>query len=858
MLSFWRLLFIAVLLFAGAADARRVPHGSPFDVVLKPLKIGAGGAISGIDIQCDQGVGACNNSGTTTKVIRTDTYGAYIYNASVPNPGNVGGTGAWQQLVTSNSFPVTAGTPYQPANTASVYEIRIAPTNTNHLYMMINGLVYASTNKGATWTQTALAQTTTSGGDQVTEVYGPYMAVDPKNENIVVVGTATSGAFYTINGGGAWTQISGLCTPTSPPGSTTGQGGGYLVAFDPSSGGTTSTPGVYLTCFGTGIYHSTTGVTGSFSSVGGSGMPTTFIELDVDGTGNVYVINETGTGINGDIRKWNGATWATVTTGLTALTSQILVRDPNSTHMMVCDNEGNTSYFNGSSWSSQQSPTITATDIPWVSHALVNGTFAGSKLAFDPAQSNVLFYANGIGVAFGSPSSGTTMAWTSMGAGIEQLVPRSGVTPPNGNPVIAFMDRPVFTITNPNRFPTDFGLDYTYPSSRLQEGYSVDYASSSPAFIAVLAQANFDCCDTSGYSTNGGGADGAPANWTSPFAGFAGISDFGSNGGSYHGGAIAASSPTCVVITVGNGNADGLRAASGLWQWNGTTWSSPTITGIPNTATFTGTGSGTNLTASAVTGPITVGDLITGTGVPFPTTILSQTSGTAGGAGVYVTSGATTSSGAALIAGSNPGWGFAYYLVRQNLAADRVNINTVYAYNDGIGNSTPGVYRTTNCSTWTKVSNLSLTTTPPTPVGAFTNGAFNNTMRAVPGVAGNVFFTGGGDSPDVPTKVFWQSTDGGANWAPVTNVTDVASFDFGKVKPGETTAAIYLYGRVGGVLGLWRGTNTFSTWTQLDVSNGAFPGGSLDQVSVVIGDANTYGQVYVCFAGSGCKWGRFN
>lgn len=67
-------------------------------------------------------------------------------------------------------------------------------------------------------------------------------------------------------------------------------------------------------------------------------------------------------------------------------------------------------------------------------------------------------------------------------------------------------------------------------------------------------------------------------------------------------------------------------------------------------ATFTGTGAGTNLTASSVTGLIGVGDTITGTGVPGGTTIISQTSGPPGGAGVYVTSAATTSVGAALTA----------------------------------------------------------------------------------------------------------------------------------------------------------------------------------------------------------------
>lgn len=67
-------------------------------------------------------------------------------------------------------------------------------------------------------------------------------------------------------------------------------------------------------------------------------------------------------------------------------------------------------------------------------------------------------------------------------------------------------------------------------------------------------------------------------------------------------------------------------------------------------ATFTGSGSGTNLTASAVTGTIAVGNLLVGTGVPGGTTIVSQSSGTPGGAGVYVTSNVTTASAAAISA----------------------------------------------------------------------------------------------------------------------------------------------------------------------------------------------------------------
>lgn len=64
-------------------------------------------------------------------------------------------------------------------------------------------------------------------------------------------------------------------------------------------------------------------------------------------------------------------------------------------------------------------------------------------------------------------------------------------------------------------------------------------------------------------------------------------------------------------------------------------------------ATFTGTGSGTYLNASAVTGFIGAGDVLSGPGVPPNTTIVSGPAG--GGAGVYVTSNPTTSSGAPLV-----------------------------------------------------------------------------------------------------------------------------------------------------------------------------------------------------------------
>jgi hypothetical protein len=69
-------------------------------------------------------------------------------------------------------------------------------------------------------------------------------------------------------------------------------------------------------------------------------------------------------------------------------------------------------------------------------------------------------------------------------------------------------------------------------------------------------------------------------------------------------------------------------------------------------ATFTATSSGTNLTTTSVTGAIHPGDTITGTGISGTVTILSQSSGTTGGAGVYVTSASTTCTAASVTATS--------------------------------------------------------------------------------------------------------------------------------------------------------------------------------------------------------------
>lgn len=70
-------------------------------------------------------------------------------------------------------------------------------------------------------------------------------------------------------------------------------------------------------------------------------------------------------------------------------------------------------------------------------------------------------------------------------------------------------------------------------------------------------------------------------------------------------------------------------------------------------ANFTATGTGTSLAVTVVTGLISIGDTIAGTGIPSGTTILAQVSGTTGGAGTYTTSVATTAAAATVTSFGN-------------------------------------------------------------------------------------------------------------------------------------------------------------------------------------------------------------
>lgn len=153
----------------------------------------------------------------------------------------------------------------------------------------------------------------------------------------------------------------------------------------------------------------------------------------------------------------------------------------------------------------------------------------------------------------------------------------------------------------------------------------------------------------------------------------------------------------------------------------------PTQAVVTGTVGFVGVGtaSGANLTfASVSTGVISVGDTITGTGISGTVTILSQTSGTPGAAGVYVTS-ATTTATSATITGTSTKMNVTAVTsgtlaVGYQITGAGVTAGT-YITALGTGAGGVGTYTLTNAF---QVASITLTAVQPTVTYDSTQGAF--------------------------------------------------------------------------------------------------------------------------------------
>ncbi len=180
---------------------------------------------------------------------------------------------------------------------------------------------------------------------------------------------------------------------------------------------------------------------------------------------------------------------------------------------------------------------------------------------------------------------------------------------------------------------------------------------------------------------------------------------------------------------------------------------------------------------------------------------------------------------------------------RRTLAADRVEPSVFYLYHSGDG-ANPGLaglwVTHDGGGHWTKVFSGEIAP----------SSQYSAKLRPVPGHAGHLFFTSTVYGPS-DTRLR-RSIDGGSTWRIVNGVDQTDDIAFGKAAAGASYPTIFISARVGGVYGIWRSTDDTATWQRL----GQFPLGSLDQVTVVEGDPDIFGRVYLGHKGSGWVYGE--
>ena len=602
------------------------------------MKIGAGGLVNAIDIVADG-----------TVVCRTDVGGGYIYNRSAPNPGNAGGTGVWQQLCTTASLASQSALVSHPLASDGMYEIRIAPSNTQVLYMAWLGRVWVSINKGANWTLTAFVYDSNIGGNIGSpRNYRYKMAVDPVNPDACIIVTPTNGAFETINGTttGTWTHLTGVANNDS---NKVG-----IVTFDPHSGTTGGRTNIcYIAVSGSGLYKRTT-PTGSFTLV--AGAPSTQLqELFVASDGTVYIVNTT----TAHLYNLIGTTWTDIMPpifitqgrGVNAITVHPTL--PGTVYAWDYNAGGNVSTNANTAsptWADALFETglptkMVATDVPWLATLqtsfFTNGMYS---TVFDTLDDTKIWVSANQGIwqiQLPLVSPGTFISFSS---GLEEIVAQAMIVPPGFPPLCLGQDVAAIQQSKPG---VKYAITQSWPlTSFLCFGSAADYASSNPAFVAAIT--DYQSAELSAYNTQGG----APGHWTQfPTYPTGAVS-----------GSIACATPT-------------------EWIW------------IPQGGPVWHTGDGGNTWVNLCTS------------LSLPT----------------------------------DGWHPAYYLVRKEAAADRVNIGTFYLQNFG---ASPGTYVITSNGT---AKAYHANTIDP---------SFNSQLKTVPNNAGHLFFSGGpvGSSTDPATN----------------------------------------------------------------------------------------------------------
>ncbi|MCQ2607602.1 MAG: hypothetical protein MJ197_02795 [Bacteroidales bacterium] len=201
------------------------------------------------------------------------------------------------------------------------------------------------------------------------------------------------------------------------------------------------------------------------------------------------------------------------------------------------------------------------------------------------------------------------------------------------------------------------------------------------------------------------------------------------------------------------------------------------------------------------------------------------------------------------------------------------NTSNGYSY-DGSGNKL--YYSTDRGTSWTQCNGVSINGAYPVADGAnpktfyVTNGStvYVSTdggknfsakgttgsssyykIRTVPGVAGDVWAPCGSNG-------LYRSTNSATSFTKNPKVSSCAAVGFGKAAPGKTFPAVFIWGTVSGIEGLFRSDDEGTTWIRINDDLHQFGGPGNGQF--VVGDMAVYGNVIMSTVGRGAIYGKMS
>ena len=127
-------------------------------------------------------------------------------------------------------------------------------------------------------------------------------------------------------------------------------------------------------------------------------------------------------------------------------------------------------------------------------------------------------------------------------------------------------------------------------------------------------------------------------------------------------------------------------------------------------------------------------------------------------------------------------------------------------------------------------------------------------IKAVFGKEGEVWLTGGGQgnggATDCTVCGLWRTTDAGATFTKLANVSKAEAVGFGMSKSGSDTPAVFLVGTINDVHAVFRSDDAGGSWTRVTDDKHQFA-----TIQTITGDPRIYGRVYLGTNGLGIIYG---